>query len=100
MTLNEQYLVDVIGFNPVERSMLASIFALAARRDPAFVQYDPNATVSGTADIYLVDAENAASKRGFPQFVNMKVPVTCATGSVASPSCARPRTKAMLFVTR
>ena len=25
MTLNEQYLVDVIGFNPVERSMLASI---------------------------------------------------------------------------
>lgn len=58
MTLNEQYLVDVIGFNPVERSMLASIFALAARRDPAFVQYDPNSTVSGSADIYLVDAEN------------------------------------------
>ena len=58
MTLNEQYLVDVIGFNPVERSMLASIFALAARRDPAFVQYDPNSTVSGSADIYLVDVEN------------------------------------------
>ena len=58
MTLNEQYLVDVIGFNPVERSMLASIFALAARRDPAFLQYDPNSTVSGTADIYLVDLEN------------------------------------------
>ena len=58
MTLNEQYLVDVIGFNPVERSMLASIFALAARRDPGFVQYDPAATVSGSADIYLVDAEN------------------------------------------
>lgn len=58
MTLNEQYLVDVIGFNPVERSMLASIFALAARRDPGFVQYDPASTVSGSADIYLVDAEN------------------------------------------
>jgi twitching motility two-component system response regulator PilG len=58
VTLNEQYLVDVIGFNPVERSMLASIFALAARRDPGFVQYDPNATVSGSADLYLVDAEN------------------------------------------
>ncbi|HEY8356199.1 MAG TPA: response regulator [Ramlibacter sp.] len=58
MTLNEQYLVDVIGFNPVERSMLASIFALAARRDPGFVQYDPNITVSGSADIYLVDADN------------------------------------------
>ena len=58
MTLNEQYLVDVIGFNPVERSMLASIFALAARRDPGFVQYDPASTASGSADIYLVDAEN------------------------------------------
>jgi two-component system, cell cycle response regulator len=58
VTLNEQYLVDVIGFNAVERSMLASIFALAARRDPGFVQYDPNATVSGSADLYLVDAEN------------------------------------------
>lgn len=65
MTLNEQYLVDVIGFNPVERSMLASIFALAARRDPAFVQYDPNSTVSGTADIYLVDAENAEALSEF-----------------------------------
>ena len=58
MNVNEQYLVDVIGFNPVERSMLASIFALAARRDPGFVQYDPASTVSGSADIYLVDAEN------------------------------------------
>ncbi|HZN47051.1 MAG TPA: response regulator [Ramlibacter sp.] len=58
MTLNEQYLVDVIGFNPVERSMLDSIFALAARRDPGFVQYDPASTVGGSADIYLVDAEN------------------------------------------
>lgn len=65
MTLNEQYLVDVIGFNPVERSMLASIFALAARRDPAFVQYDPNSTVSGTADIYLVDAENPEALNEF-----------------------------------
>jgi two-component system, cell cycle response regulator len=65
VTLNEQYLVDVIGFNPVERSMLTSIFALAARRDPAFVQYDPNSTVSGTADIYLVDAENAEALSEF-----------------------------------
>ncbi|MCC2675219.1 MAG: response regulator, partial [Ramlibacter sp.] len=65
MTLNEQYLVDVIGFNPVERSMLASIFALAARRDPGFVQYDPAATVGGTADIYLVDAENAEAMNEF-----------------------------------
>lgn len=65
MTLNEQYLVDVIGFNPVERSMLASIFALAARRDPGFVQYDPASTVSGSADIYLVDAENAEALNEF-----------------------------------
>jgi twitching motility two-component system response regulator PilG len=65
VTLNEQYLVDVIGFNPVERSMLASIFALAARRDPAFVQYDPSTTVRGTADIYLVDAENAEALNEF-----------------------------------
>ena len=41
MNTNEQYLVDVIGFNDVERSMLASIFALAARRDPGFAQYEP-----------------------------------------------------------
>lgn len=58
MNVNEQFLVDVIGFNAVERSMLASIFALASRRDPGFLQYDPASTVSGTADIYLVDAEN------------------------------------------
>jgi twitching motility two-component system response regulator PilG len=58
VNVNEQYLVDVIGFNAVERSMLASIFALAARRDPGFLQYDPASTVSGSADIYLVDAEN------------------------------------------
>ena len=65
MTLNERYLVDVIGFNPVERSMLASIFALAARRDPGFVQYDPASTVSGSADIYLVDAENPEAMNEF-----------------------------------
>lgn len=65
MNVNEQYLVDVIGFNPVERSMLASIFALAARRDPGFVQYDPASTVSGSADIYLVDIENPEALNEF-----------------------------------
>jgi two-component system cell cycle response regulator len=65
LTLNEQYLVDVIGFNAVERSMLASIFALAARRDPGFVQYDPATTASGSADIYLVDAENPEAMNEF-----------------------------------
>jgi len=65
VNLNEQYLVDVIGFNAVERSMLASIFALAARRDPGFVQYDPASTVSGSAGIYLVDAENPEAMNEF-----------------------------------
>lgn len=65
MTLNEQFLVDVIGFNAVERSMLASIFALAARRDPGFVQYDPATTASGSADIYLVDADNPEALNEF-----------------------------------
>jgi two-component system, cell cycle response regulator len=54
-----QYLVDVIGFNPTERAMLTSIFALAARRDPGFIQYDP---VSALApDLYLVDVDDSAA---------------------------------------
>jgi two-component system, cell cycle response regulator len=54
-----RYFVDVIGFNPTERSMLTSIFALAARRDPGFAQYDP---VSARApDLYLVDMDDAAA---------------------------------------
>jgi two-component system, cell cycle response regulator len=54
-----QYLVDVIGFNPTERAMLTSIFALAVRRDPGFVQYDP---VSALApDLYLVDMDDSAA---------------------------------------
>jgi len=39
--------------------MLSSIFALAARRDPGFVQYDPAAGAS--ADMYLVDADSPDS---------------------------------------
>jgi two-component system cell cycle response regulator len=59
VSLNKPFLVDVIGFNPVERSMLSSIFALAARRDPGFIQYDPAAGAS--ADMYLVDADSPDS---------------------------------------
>ena len=62
--MNEHFMVDVIGFNPVERSMLASIFALAARRDPGFAQYDPTAG-GGPADLYLVDTDNAESMKEF-----------------------------------
>ena len=54
---NNQYLVDVIGFNPTERAMLTSIFALAARRDPGFVQYDP---VSGLTSRMLTGCEEGA----------------------------------------
>lgn len=57
MNLNDTYLVDVIGFNEVERSMLASIFALAARRDPGFAQFEPGAS-GRQPDIYLVDADD------------------------------------------
>lgn len=60
MNSNDQYLVDVIGFNDVERSMLSSIFALAARRDPGFAQFEPGAG-ERKPDVYLVDADNPAS---------------------------------------
>lgn len=60
MNPNDNYLVDVIGFNDVERSMLSSIFALAARRDPGFAQFEPG-TAGRQPDIYLVDAENPAA---------------------------------------
>jgi two-component system, cell cycle response regulator len=56
LPLNDQYSVDVIGFNPTERSMLTSIFALAARRAPGFVQYDPVSSLS--PDLYLVDMDD------------------------------------------
>lgn len=62
--MNEQFLVDVIGFNAVERSMLASIFALAARRDPGFAQYDPTAG-GNPADLYLVDTDNPDAMKEF-----------------------------------
>ena len=64
MSFNEQYLVDVIGFNEVERSMLSSIFALAARRDPGFAQYEPGAA-GRNPDLYLVDADDPTA---FNQF--------------------------------
>ena len=59
MPQNEHYSVDVIGFNPTERAMLASIFALAVRRDPGFVQYDP--VSSYAPDMYLVDVDDTAA---------------------------------------
>src|SRR3954468_18786579 len=63
VSLTKPFLVDVIGFNDVERSMLSSIFALAARRDPGFAQYEPGAPRG--ADMYLVDADNAVALNQF-----------------------------------
>jgi len=59
MPHRHQYFVDVIGFNPTERAMLTSIFALAVRRDPGFVQFDPVSALS--PDLYLVDMDDAAA---------------------------------------
>lgn len=59
MPHNDQYLVDVIGFNPTERAMLTSVFALAARRDPGFAQYDPASAAA--PDLYLVDIDDPAA---------------------------------------
>jgi len=56
---NDPYSVDVIGFNPTERAMLTSIFALAARRDPGFVQFDPAS--SAAPDLYLVDMDDTVA---------------------------------------
>jgi two-component system, cell cycle response regulator len=56
---NNHYQVDVVGFNPTERSMLTSIFALAARRDPGFVQFDP--ATAEAPDLYLVDMDDAGA---------------------------------------
>ena len=57
------YLVDVIGFNETERLMLSSIFGLAARRDPSFLQREANAT--RRVDLYLVDADNDGAMAEF-----------------------------------
>ena len=61
---SDHYLVDVIGFNEVERQMLASIFALAARRDPGFAQFEPG-TPGRTPDLYLVDADRTEAFQEF-----------------------------------
>jgi two-component system cell cycle response regulator len=79
---NQQYLVDVIGFNQVERSMLSSIFALAARRDPGFAQYEPG-TPGRTPDIYLVDADNPAAFNEFRSLHKRAALPTVLIGSTA-----------------
>jgi len=53
--------VDVIGFNQTERLLLSSIFGLAARRAPSFLQRKANA--AEPANLYLVDADDEAAMR-------------------------------------
>src|SRR4051812_9809592 len=74
--------------------MLASIFALAARRDPAFVQYDPAITMSGSSDIYLVDADNPEALNEFRMLAKRAnlpaVMVGAAQNDLGYPLLARP----------
>src|SRR5262245_35776998 len=60
---DNNYFVDVIGFNPTERLLLSSIFGLAARRDPSFHRRE--ASSSKPADLYLVDGSDAAAMNEF-----------------------------------
>jgi len=60
---DNRFLVDVIGFSETERLMLSSIFGLAARRDPSFLQREPSSP--RPADLYLVDADDAAAVKEF-----------------------------------
>jgi len=60
---NSNYFVDVIGFNPTEKLLLSSIFGLAARRDPSFVNRDGSA--ERPADLYLVDGTDDAAMNQF-----------------------------------
>ena len=51
------YSVATMGFNPVERSVLGSIFGLSARRNPRFVPF----VVGGPAiapDLFMIDVED------------------------------------------
>ena len=57
------YCVDVIGFNPTERLLLQSIFGLAKRRDPSFVQREPDSAQS--VHLYLVDSDDEAAMKEF-----------------------------------
>jgi len=60
---NSNYCVDVIGFNPTERLLLQSIFGLATRRDPSFVQRAPNSPQP--VHLYLVDSDNDTAMNEF-----------------------------------
>jgi len=53
--MKSSYTVAVLGFDQTERIVLASIFGLAARRSPKFVQISSSGPLP---DIYLLDASD------------------------------------------
>jgi twitching motility two-component system response regulator PilG len=53
--MKSSYTVAVLGFDQTERIVLASIFGLAARRSPKFVQISSSGP---SPDIYLLDASD------------------------------------------
>jgi len=86
------YLVDVIGFNETERLMLSSIFGLAARRDPSFLQREQGS--AQRTDLYLVDADNEASMAEF-MAIRGRVPapavlIGASDRNTGLPSLSRP----------
>lgn len=92
MDENSSLCVDVIGFNPTERLLLQSIFGLAARRDPSFMQRAENSTQP--VDIYLVDADDDAAMKEFravhSRFSAPAVLVGASDRSTGLPVVARP----------
>jgi two-component system, cell cycle response regulator len=92
---SEHHVVDVIGFNEVERAMLNSVFALAARRSPGFSQHQPGtSSISGAPGVYLVDADMPAAFAEF-QALSRRAPLpTLLVGSSSHgtgyPVFARP----------
>ena len=84
------YTVDVIGFNQTERLLISSIFGLAARRDPSFVQRD--AKSAKNADLYLVDGSDDKAMNEFNAVRSrFPAPAVLVGGSdPALPSLQRP----------
>src|SRR5262249_45053217 len=90
MSETENYLVDVIGFNQTERLLLSSIFGLAARRAPSFLQRDAKSL--RPADLYLVDGDDASAMNDF-RAVRARYPAPAGRGGAPRgglPAVPRP----------
>jgi twitching motility two-component system response regulator PilG len=87
MTTDRNFYVDVIGFNATERLLLSSIFGMAARRDPGFLQRE--ATATHPADLYLVDGDDAAAMNEF-RAVSARFPAPAVRVGAPDPACGLP----------